>query len=223
MFSLFVFVLTTLGSLFRTRAALQLEILALRHQINVLRRSQRVRVRLNALDRFLWARLLQLWSGWRSALIIVKPETVIAWHRRGFRLYWTWKSRQSRPGRPSVSREVRDLIRKMSLANPLWGAPRVHGELLKLGIELSHATVAKYKHNGHLIPSANVNAVDRLDAPTTVQEPATPAQPTPRCRPRNSLQVAERIGGPGRDRTDDLMTASKPPAFHPFYSFFSLP
>jgi putative transposase len=153
MFSLFVFVLTTLGSFFRTRAALQLEILALRHQINVLRRSQRVRVRLTALDRFLWAWLLQLWSGWRSALIIVKPETVMAWHRRGFRLYWTWKSRQSRPGRPRVSREVRDLIRKMSLANALWGAPRVHGELLKLGIELSQATVAKYMER-HRKPSS---------------------------------------------------------------------
>jgi hypothetical protein len=104
MFSLFVFRFDHPSvRFFRTRAALQLEIPALRHQINVLRRSQRVRVRLNALDRFLWERLLQLWSGWRCALIIVKPETVIAWHRRGFRLYWTWKSTQSRPGRPSVS------------------------------------------------------------------------------------------------------------------------
>ena len=96
MFSLFVFVLTNFRSSFRTRAALQLEIFALRHQINVLRRSQRMRVRLTALDRFLWAWLLQLWSGRRFALIIVKPET--PWHRRGFRLDWTWKSRQSRPG-----------------------------------------------------------------------------------------------------------------------------
>jgi len=110
----------------------------------VLRRSQRGRVRLTELDRLLWAWLLHLWSGWRSALIIVKPETAIAWHRRGFRLYWTWKSRQGKPGRPEVAREVRDLIRKMSLANPLWGAPRIHGEILKLGIELSQTTVAKY-------------------------------------------------------------------------------
>jgi|SRR5436309_6871698 len=114
MFSLFVSLLTTLCSSFRTRAAVQLEILALRHQINVLRRSQPVRVRLTTLDRFLWAWLLPLWSRWRSALIIVKPETVMAWHRRGFRLYWTWKSRQSTPGRPKVSREFRDLIRPAS-------------------------------------------------------------------------------------------------------------
>ena len=75
--------------------------------------------------------------------MIVKPETVIAWHRRGFRLYWSWKSRHPQ-GRPSLSREVIDLIRKMSQANPRWGAPRIHGELLKLGFELSEATVAKY-------------------------------------------------------------------------------
>jgi transposase InsO family protein len=104
-------------------------------------------------DRLLWAGLLHLWSGWRSALIIVKPETVMAWHRRGFRLYWTWKSRPRRPGRPEVSREVRDLILKISLANPLWGAPRLHGELLKLGIEVSQATVAKYVERRRRPPS----------------------------------------------------------------------
>jgi hypothetical protein len=81
--------------------------------------------------------------GRQSALLILKPETVIAWHRKGFRLYWTWKSRP-RHGRPSVSTELRDLIRRMSLANPRWGAPRIHGELLKLGLEVSQATVAKY-------------------------------------------------------------------------------
>jgi hypothetical protein len=75
--------------------------------------------------------------------VIVKPETVIAWHGKGFRLYWSWKSRHPQ-GRPSLSREVIDLIRRMSLANPRWGAPRIHGELLKLGLELSEATVAKY-------------------------------------------------------------------------------
>jgi hypothetical protein len=84
-----------------------------------------------------------MWDGWRLALLIVKPETVIAWHRKGFRLYSTWKSLQ-RQGRPLVSTELRDLIRKMSLANPRWGAPRIHGELLKLGLEVSQSTVAKY-------------------------------------------------------------------------------
>jgi len=153
MLILFISFLGTLRSCFQTRAALQLEVLALRHQINVLRRSQRGRARLTGLDRLLWAWLLHLWSGWRSALIIVKPETVIAWHRRGFRQYWTWKSRQGGPGRPQVPRDVRDLIRRMSLANPLWGAPRIHGELLKLGIELSQATVAKYIERPRKPPS----------------------------------------------------------------------
>jgi hypothetical protein len=90
-----------------------------------------------------WAWLSRYWSGWRSALAIVNPETVIAWHRQGFRLYWRWKSRH-RLGRPSVSREVIDLIVKISVANPRGDAPRIHGELLKLGFELSQATVAKY-------------------------------------------------------------------------------
>jgi hypothetical protein len=129
---------------FRSRAALHAEILALRHQLLVLQRSRRShKVQLGVADRIFWVWLSQLWNGWRSALAIVKPETVIAWHRRGFRLYWSWKSRH-RQGRPSVSREVIDLIRKMSMANPRWGAPRIHGELLKLGFDLSESTVAKY-------------------------------------------------------------------------------
>jgi putative transposase len=123
---------------------LHAEILALRHQLSVLQRRDRGRrLRLNVADRLLWVWLSRLWSGWRSALVIVKPETVIAWHRQGFRLYWRWKSRHPQ-GRPSVSRDVIDLIRKMSLANPLWGAPKIHGELLKLGFELSESTIAKY-------------------------------------------------------------------------------
>lgn len=128
----------------RTRAALQAEILALRHQLLVLQRSSRGhRLRLGWADRVLWAWLSRLWNDWQSALLIVKPETVVAWHRRGFRLYWTWKGRRCE-GRPTVSPEVRNLIRQMSLANPRWGAPRIHGELLKLGIQISQGTVAKY-------------------------------------------------------------------------------
>jgi len=129
---------------FRSRFALQAEMLALRHQLLVLQRTTRGRkLRLRWTDRFLWTWLSRLWSNWRSALMIVKPETVIAWHRRGFRLYWRWRSRHSQ-GRPCLPQEVIYLIRKMSLANPRWGAPRIHGELLKLGLELSEATVAKY-------------------------------------------------------------------------------
>ena len=123
---------------------LQAEILALRHQLLVLQRSSRGRrLRLTTADRLLLVWLSRLWNGWRSTLVIVKPETVIGWHRQGFRLYWRWKSRHAQ-GRRSMSREVIDLIQKMSLANPCWGAPRIHGELLKLGFELSQATVAKY-------------------------------------------------------------------------------
>ena len=142
--TVFLSFLSALCSCFQSRACLQVENLALRHQINVLRRGGRRRLPLKPGDRLLWVWLSRLWTGWRSALVIVKPETVIAWHRRGFRLYWTWKSRNVRPGRPDIPRKVRDLIRNMSLANPLWGAPRIHGELLKLGIELSQATIAKY-------------------------------------------------------------------------------
>ena len=129
---------------FRPRFLLQAEILALRHQLLVLQRSSRGhKLRLGCTDRVLWVWLSRLWDDWRSSLLILKPETVIVWHRKGFRLYWSWKSRR-RQGRPALSSEVRNLIRQMSLANPRWGAPRIHGELLKIGIELSQATVAKY-------------------------------------------------------------------------------
>src|SRR5467141_432689 len=135
--------LFSLRDCFRARAALQAEILALRHQLLVLQRSSRPhKLRLGWADRVLWVWLSRLWTDWRSALLIVKPETVVAWHRRGFRLYWTWKSRRCE-GRPTASPEVRNLIRQMSLANPRWGAPRIHGELLKLGIQISQGTVAK--------------------------------------------------------------------------------
>src|SRR5262249_32492629 len=88
-------------------------------------------------DRCLWVWLSRLWSGWHSSLIIVKPETVIRWHGQGFQWYWTWKIRHGRSGRPSVPKETRDLFRTMSRDNPLWGAPRIHGKLLKLGIKVS--------------------------------------------------------------------------------------
>ena len=153
MCNLTLFLFASFRSWFQSRLRLEAEIVALRHQIIVLRRSQRGRIRLCASDRFFWVWLSRLWSGWRSALAIVKPETVISWHRKGFRLYWAWKSRRGIPGRPEARQEVRDLIRKMSLANPLWGAPRIHGELLKLGIEVSQATVAKYMAGQRKPPS----------------------------------------------------------------------
>ena len=127
---------------FKSRATLHLENLALRHQLGVMRRSVK-RPKLTSADRLLtW--FCEAWSDWRSALVIVKPETVVGWHRKGFRLFWTWKVRRGQPGRPPVSKEIRQLIRKMSRDNPLWGAPRIHGELLKLGIDIGETSVGKY-------------------------------------------------------------------------------
>jgi putative transposase len=143
MISLLISIVQTIRVSVRSRATLQLEILALRHQLQVLQRSRRRRVHLTQADRLLWVWLSRIWTEWRSAIVIVRPETVIAWHRRAFRRFWTWKSRHP-IGRPAVSSDVRALIRTMSHANPLWGAPRIHGELLKLGIEISQASVAKY-------------------------------------------------------------------------------
>ena len=142
--SVFLALLLTLRSCARSRAALQLEVLALRHQLQVLNRSRRPqRLRLAAADRLLWVWMSRVWTEWRANLVIVKPETVIACHRRAFRSFWRWKSRR-RIGRPSVPAEVRELIHTMSTANPRWGAPRLHGELLKLGIDVCQSAVAKY-------------------------------------------------------------------------------
>jgi putative transposase len=127
----------------RTQRSLVFENLALRHQLAVLQRTAR-RPRLRTADRLLWVLLSRMWSGWMDAISVVQPATVIRWQRTGFKLVWTWKSRRNGPGRPSVAPKLRALIRRMSRANPLWGAPRIHGELQKLGIEISQATVSKY-------------------------------------------------------------------------------
>jgi putative transposase len=133
-----------LSSLLKSRAALQLENVALRHQIGVLQRSAHKRLQLHNSDRLSWVGLSRVWSEWRSALVIVKPKTVITWHRKAFRLFWTWKVRHGKPGRPAISPEIRALIRRMSRENPGWGAPRMHGELLKLGIDIGETSVSKY-------------------------------------------------------------------------------
>jgi transposase InsO family protein len=129
--------------LVRSRASLQAEILVLRQQINILRRRAPGRIAFSNLDRLAFVAFYRLAPAVLSALAIVRPETVVHWHRAGFRLFWQWKSR-SRGGRPKVALEIRRLIREMSLTNPLWGAPRIHGELLKLGIEIGQTSVAKY-------------------------------------------------------------------------------
>src|SRR5262245_20703158 len=122
----------------RGQAALQAENIALRHQLTVLQRTQEPkRPVLKPHDRCLWVWLSHLWSEWRSALVIVNPETVIGWHRQGFRWYWTWKVHHGKSGRPQVPKDTRDLIRTMSRNNPIWGAPRIHSELMKLGIQIS--------------------------------------------------------------------------------------
>ncbi len=128
---------------FRSRTALQFEILALRHQVCVLQRSVK-RPKLSAADRFLWAWLCSVWNGWQSVVSIVKPATVVAWQRKSFGLFWSWKIRRGKPGRPAITKEVRKLIRMLSRENPLWGAPHIHGELLKLGIDIGETSVSKY-------------------------------------------------------------------------------
>jgi hypothetical protein len=143
-------IVSVLARRFCNRGILELENLALRHQLHVLRRQRPGRPRLLTIDRLLWVWLYRIWPRCLDAMVLVKPETVVQWHRQGFRLFWRWRSRS---GRPSVDRETRDLVRQISSANPLWGAPRIHGELLKLGIEISQATVAKYMVRRRAKPS----------------------------------------------------------------------
>src|ERR1700674_2925436 len=130
-------------SRFSRRARLEGEDLLLRQQVAVLRRKFPKRVRLLNIDRWLMVWLYRLYPSLLDAIIIVQPETVIRWHRRGFRAYWRWKSRHV-GGRPRIDSEMRALIRRMSRENPLWGAPRIHGELLMLGIEVAESTVGRY-------------------------------------------------------------------------------
>jgi putative transposase len=143
--------ISVLGFRIRSRASLELELISLRHQVSVLRRQHPGRIRLFSTDRLLWVWLYRVWPQVLDAMVLVKPVTVVQWHRRGFRLYWRWRSR--RLGRPKMSAEIRDLIRKMSLANRLWGAARIHGELLKLGIKVSQATVGRYMPWRPKVPS----------------------------------------------------------------------
>src|ERR1019366_8795917 len=152
--------------LFRSRASLEAEIMALRHQLIVLRRKSPKRLAFSNFDRLVFASLYRIAPRVVNALVIVEPETVIRWHRAGFRSFWRWKSR-CRGGRPKVPLEIRQLIRAMSLANPLWGAPRIYGERLKLGIEIGQ--VAKYMARYRKPPSQGWktflrnHAGDRLD------------------------------------------------------------
>ena len=176
MSTLFVALFALVTTSFRTRAALQAEIFALRHQLAVFQKNAPRRLRLHRCDRLLWVVLYRLWSGWRRCLEIVQPDTVLRWHRRAFAWHWTRKSRRL-PGRPEVAANIRDLIRRMSQANPLWGAPRIHGELLKLGIAVAQSTVARYLRRPRKPPSqtwrtfltnhlAQTAAIDFFTVPT---------------------------------------------------------
>ena len=160
----------------RSRAALAAEDLALRQQLAVLRRSVK-RPKLRARDRLFWVLLYRLWKDWRSSLHMVQPGTVVKWHRQGFRLFWRWKSRRRKPGRPKVDAEIRDLVRRMSRENPLWGAPRILSELKLLGYALAKSTVEKYMIRGMKPPSqtwktfldnhvVDIAAIDFFTVPT---------------------------------------------------------
>ena len=131
-----------LRAFFRDRRNLAIEILALRQQVAVLKRK-RPRPRLTAMDRLFWTLLQRTWGRWKEVLLIVKPETVVGWHRAGFRLFWRWRSRP-RGGRPRITGEIRVLIRRLAQEIPTRGAPKIHGELQKLGFVLSERTVARY-------------------------------------------------------------------------------
>src|SRR5450432_4650266 len=143
MIALLCFVMAILASPFKSKSRLEAENAALRHQLSVLRRKLSGRVRLTNSDRWFVVQLYRWFPSVLNAITIIQPETLVRWHRAGFRCYWRWKSRP-RGGRPQIDTEMRVLIRRMSVENPLWGAPRIHGELLKLGIEVAQSSVAKY-------------------------------------------------------------------------------
>ena len=133
-----------LRTLLKPWLSLVTENLALRQQLVILRRNTS-RPGLRGRDRLFWVVSSNLWRDWRSVLVIIKPETVIKWHRQGFKCYWRWKSRANRVGRPRIDLEIRDLIRRMSRENPTWGVPRIQAELNLLGYKVAESTVAKYR------------------------------------------------------------------------------
>src|SRR5438046_4956450 len=143
MIALLRFLLALLVSPFRSKSRLEAENAALRHQLIVLQRRVSGRVQLTNGDRFFLVQLYRWFPSILQAVTIIRPETLVRWHRAGFRRYWRWKSR-SLGGRPQVDADLRALIRRMSVDNPLWGAPRIHGELLKLGFAVAQSSVAKY-------------------------------------------------------------------------------
>jgi transposase InsO family protein len=145
---------TYVANLFKSRRRLEAENLFLRHQLNIVLRRAPQRPRLRGSDRALLVWMSRVWPSLLGLARVVQPDTIVRWHRAGFRAYWRWKS-QGRAGRPRIQRELRDLIRRMCKENPLWGAPRIHGELLKLGFEIAESTVSTYMIRRRRPPSQN--------------------------------------------------------------------
>jgi transposase InsO family protein len=164
MIGLLCFVLAVLASPFKSKLRLEAENAVLRHQLIILRRRLHGRVRLTNHDRWFFIQLYRWFPTILRVLTIMQPETLVRWHRAGFRRYWRWKSRR-RGGRPPVETELRALIRRMSIENPLWGAPRIHGELLKLGFEVAQSSVAKYIVKRRVPPSQGWRTFLRNHAP----------------------------------------------------------
>jgi hypothetical protein len=164
MIGLLCFALAVLASPFKSQLRLQAENAVLRHQLNVLRRRLHGRVRLTNNDRWFLIQLYRWFPSILQVLTIIRPETLVRWHRAGFRCYWRWKSRPL-GGRPQIDTELRELIRRMSMENPLWGAPRIHGELLKLGFEIVQSSVAKYMAKRRGPPSQGWRTFLRNHAP----------------------------------------------------------
>ncbi len=164
MIALLFLVLAILASPFKSKTRLEAENAVLRHQLIVLKRKLRGRVRLTNSDRWFFIQLYRWFPSVLSAITIIQPETLVRWHRTGFRYYWRWKSR-SLGGRPQIDTDLRALIRRMSMENSLWGAPRIHGELLKLGFELAQSSVAKYMVKSCRPPSQRWRTFLRNHAP----------------------------------------------------------
>jgi len=164
MIALLCFVLTVLVSPFRSKSRLEAENAALRHQVVVLRRMVHRRVPLTNSDRLFFIQLYRWFPSVLKVITVIRPETLVRWHRGGFRRYWRWKSR-SFGGRPQIDTELRALIRQMSIENPLWGAPRIHGELLKLGFDVAQSSVAKYMVKRRGPPSQGWGTFLRNHAP----------------------------------------------------------
>jgi transposase InsO family protein len=164
MIGLFCFVLAVLASPFKSKLRLEAENAVLRHQLNVLRRRLQGRVRVTNHDRWCFIQLDRWVPSILQVLTIIRPETLVRWHRAGFRCYWRGKAR-SLGGRPQIETELRALIRRMSMENPLWGAPRIHGELLKLGLEIAQSSVAKYMVKRRAPPSQGWRTFLRNHAP----------------------------------------------------------